>query len=458
MNEHGLAVVICNYNKKEYLRTNLRSLSAQTVSDFDIYVVDNASEDGSADMVKQEFSDKARVIRNPINLGGSGGFNVGMREAMKKPYEFLILLDNDVTLKEDCVEVLRRDMRLNPDIGIMGAKILRMDKPDIIQDFAPTINYNDLSFALDHTGEKDCSTFPHLADCEYVAACGLIVRRSVIERIGYFPEENFIYFDDVTWNIRCRRAGMRVVSNSQAVLWHKGGYLDDSDTFVTYYSIRNKLRFFMTYDCAKAPDNSKVPDRERRIFFILRDVFEGIYVGEWKGLTSSVRTRMDAFLDAIFGVSGKAEAYKIRMRKKVPDALENAVRQAKSITLYENGFPESAGRILTRIEAIIRHVGGTARTEIIEGRGDAFSNPPRFIYDENGNLILHACKHICRLDIDCFERFWVDEWGNVILSESDYLKCREYPAAFRRFRMLFEDRIRDCMEQIGGDYSSVRRT
>lgn len=128
----SIAVVICNYNKKEYVLKNIESLHQQDMDGFDIYVVDNASNDGSADAVRAAYGDSVYLICNENNLGGTGGFNTGIRAVMEKDYSYILLLDNDVVLKEDALSTLYKDMEDNPDIGIMGAKILKMDYPDII--------------------------------------------------------------------------------------------------------------------------------------------------------------------------------------------------------------------------------------------------------------------------------------------------------------------------------------
>ena len=75
----NIGIVVCNYNKKDYVLNCLKSLFEQTINDFDIYVVDNASTDGSAEAIKEKFGRQLILIENDENLGGSGGFNVGLR-------------------------------------------------------------------------------------------------------------------------------------------------------------------------------------------------------------------------------------------------------------------------------------------------------------------------------------------------------------------------------------------
>ena len=182
MLNNTLAVVICNYNKKDYVKKNIESLRKQRMKSFDIYVVDNASTDGSASEIEVSYPHDVEMIINKENLGGSGGFNTGLQRAFDEGYKYILLLDNDVVLEENAVGTLFEDMEANPEIGIMGAMILKMDYPDTIQEFAPMVNYSTMTFELNHGGEKNGVKLPHLVDCDYVPACALIVRREVIKK------------------------------------------------------------------------------------------------------------------------------------------------------------------------------------------------------------------------------------------------------------------------------------
>jgi len=187
-----VCVIICNYNKKEYVIKCIESVLDQNFHNIDIYVIDNASTDGSVEAIAGQYGDKVNLIVNKKNLGGSGGFNTGMKKAMEYDYEYLILLDNDVCLSNDTIEILYNNMNQNMDIGIEGCKILKMDYPDIIQEFAPMVDYKNMTLDLCHSGEKDNSNLPKLKECDYVPACALIVRTEVIKKIGVMPEDNFI--------------------------------------------------------------------------------------------------------------------------------------------------------------------------------------------------------------------------------------------------------------------------
>lgn len=77
-------IVICNYNKKEYVLRCIQSVLESDTQDYSIYVVDNASSDGSADAIRARYGDQVTVLENKENLGGSGGFNRGIRYALSQ--------------------------------------------------------------------------------------------------------------------------------------------------------------------------------------------------------------------------------------------------------------------------------------------------------------------------------------------------------------------------------------
>ena len=76
-------------------------------------------------------------------------------------------------------------MEDDPDIGMLGARIMIMDMPDTIQEYGSMVDYDNMNFRLLHVWEKDDYTFPEIVECDYVPACAMIIRRKVIERIGF---------------------------------------------------------------------------------------------------------------------------------------------------------------------------------------------------------------------------------------------------------------------------------
>lgn len=449
-------VVICNYNKKEYVAKCMASLNKQTLKEFDVYVVDNASTDGSAEYLSELFGDEIHLICNTENLGGSGGFNTGIRIAMEKGYDYIMLLDNDVVLAEDCMEKSIHIMNIRSDIGMLGCEILKMDEPDRIQEFGPTLNYEVMNFELNHGGEIDHGQLPVFADCDYVPACAMMVRKEVIKKIGLMPQENFIYYDDITWGVRCHRAGYRVMVTSLAKAWHKGGAAVNPTTFASYYLNRNKIRFFTQFICTEGDDN-KVTEMQisKRAEDILRDIFEGVYSCYKNGMSNMSKTRMEAFLDALCDVTGKAEPYKIRQRENPKERFDIFLEDKKTILLHMHGLWEPTRRIVNRLYELEKKTGNSFEITIrddsefigLDMLGNRIGSEADAADHNNYNADLHICRHIYEMELKTFDRCWIDSWRNVVLNEEDFISQKAFAAAYDLFHLCFKEMVENKIRE-----------
>ena len=439
-----VAVVICNYNKKEYVMKCVESLKKQTVDNFDIYVVDNASSDGSSDEIRKAYEDTVTLICNDENLGGSGGFNTGIKAAYEAGYKYIVLLDNDVILREDCIESFCSDMQTYSDIGIMGAKILKMDRPDVIQEFGSVVDFSEMRFQLAYENEKDPDELPHINECDYVPACALMVRKELIEKAGFMPEENFIYYDDILWGMRCKRVGYKVAADSRAVAWHKGGGGVNPTTFPNYYLIRNKTRFFaMNRDVAALPDGIEGDEILARN--ILREVYEGIYACAYNNLQNIAKTRFDAFLDALNGISGRAVDGRIREKEKSRERLYNLIKDKTSILIHMNGDIADTKRIISEIRYYESQEGICFKINVVgEDLESVLGIPVQRACDideSSHDLVIHACKHIFYVPSDHMDKIWIDGWTNVLADFNDAELCKGFESSYRVFELCFMDRL-----------------
>ena len=446
------AVIICNYNKKAYVKKCVESLQNQTKKDFDIFVVDNASTDGSAEEIRSTFGDAVTLICNNENLGGSGGFNTGMKEAMNKGYRYLVLLDNDVVLKNDCIEQFYDGMEDDPDIGMLGARIMIMDMPDTIQEYGSMVDYDNLNFRLLHAWEKDDYTFPEIVECDYVPACAMIIRRKVIERIGFMPEENFVYYDDISWGSRCKRSGFKVAAKANAVVWHKGGISVNPTTFGNYYMVRNKTVFFMT-NRDKAPVANGGEGTKELAKKILREVFEGIYACHYNNLQKIGRTNFDAFLDAVTGVRGKALPQRIRQKENSRDRLKELLVGVNKILIYTYGLEIQTRQIVKDIQHIANTENWKYVIELISDKAMQEKNIMGYeIHDKpwedpsEYDLILHICDHIFNLKVDHVDRIWIDGRANILTNDEQLTMCNNFESNFEVFESCFIERV---IEKIG---------
>ena len=125
-----VGAVICNFNKKEDVLNCIQSVLESKYTDYDLYVVDNASSDGSAEAIREKYGSQVTVLVNAENLGGSGGFNTGLRKALEKGYEYLYCLDNDGArlMKMQWVSWWSF-WQTHPDSGMAGSRVYHMENP-----------------------------------------------------------------------------------------------------------------------------------------------------------------------------------------------------------------------------------------------------------------------------------------------------------------------------------------
>ena len=292
-----VGITICNYNKKEMVKECIRSVLEQKYRDFDLFVVDNASTDGSVPAIREQFAGKLTLLCNFENLGGSGGFNTGLRAMCKKGYEYLMCVDNDALLDEDAVGELVAFLNAHPECGMAGSKIYHLERPQIVQNFGQTVSFDYFCTEAYYLGQAEDGSMLMYADA--VPACSLMVRRSVVEEIGLLPEENFLYWDDTEWGYQCNLAGYKVASVGASRACHAmGARKEDVSTFPTYYAWRNWIRFFMKY----TPRDKWV----EMAGFFLSSIYEVEFWGNYNEVYAKANTVMAAYDDAIHGIMGKA--------------------------------------------------------------------------------------------------------------------------------------------------------
>ena len=157
-------------------------------------------------------------------------------------------VDNDAMLDEQAIGNLYNFLETHEEAGMAGAKVYNMEAPDYVQQFGQEIDFKYFCTEALHFNEFEDGNMPEYIYTDSVAACSLMVKRCVIDKIGFMPEENFLYWDDTEWCYRCNLAGYKVASVGNAKALHAMGAKNESvNTFPTYYAWRNWIVFFTKY-------------------------------------------------------------------------------------------------------------------------------------------------------------------------------------------------------------------
>ena len=232
-----VTVIIPNYNGKHFMEPCLKSLSRQTCQDFQIWVIDNASSDGSAAYMK-EHHPEIRLFSMKKNLGFSAAVNVGIRHA-RTPY--VILLNNETTVEPHYIEEMLRAIERSPRIFSVSSKMIQMHHPDLI-DSAGDL-YTLPGWGVCRGAGRSISNYTKSDEIFSACAGAAIYRRSVFRKIGYFDEAHFAYLEDIDIGYRARIYGYRNMYCPSAVVYHVGSGTSGSkyNAFKVKLSARNSI-------------------------------------------------------------------------------------------------------------------------------------------------------------------------------------------------------------------------
>ena len=211
-----ISVIILNWNGRLLLPDCLESLARQTWKEFETILVDNGSEDGSADWVQANYP-KVRVIRLNSNRGFCGGNNAGIRAAAG---EYIVLLNNDTLVENNWLENLYQGIKFDPQIAACDSKILYFNERDKIwksgSGYSIAGTPNDRFY-----GQLDNREFQKPVDIFAACACAAIYRESVFDEIGLLDEDFFTGYEDLDWSFRARLRRYRIVNVPSARVYHK---------------------------------------------------------------------------------------------------------------------------------------------------------------------------------------------------------------------------------------------
>lgn len=226
-----LSIIIVNHNTRNLLRNCLKSVYfCRSRYQFDVWVVDNASFDGSGEMVRKDFP-QVNLITNGENMGYTKANNMVLK---KNASRFVLLLNPDVVVSPDTLDKVIDYMEGNSLIGIAGCKVVKPDgKLDLAcrRSFPNPVNsffrLSGLSFLFPKSrlASYNLTYLPEdeIAEVDSVMGAFLMIRREVIEKIGLLDEDFFMYGEDLDWCYRAKAAGYKVVyAPITSVVHHKG--------------------------------------------------------------------------------------------------------------------------------------------------------------------------------------------------------------------------------------------
>jgi GT2 family glycosyltransferase len=245
----AVAAVTLNFGKPDDTFECVRSLEASGYPNLRIIVVDNGSSAESRERLRRELPKSVTFIQSDHNLGFAGGNNLGIRQAMELGARYILLINNDATLKSDAMRRMIETATRIDRLGILGGKIL------VANDAGPTPEiwsaggwYSPLraSGYLAGQGETDRGQYEAASEAEFLPACMWLVPTDVFRSVGLLDEEFFLYAEDLDYSLKLRRAGYHLYYEPAAVCFHKVSRSHWRDRkraspLLNYYTNRNRV-------------------------------------------------------------------------------------------------------------------------------------------------------------------------------------------------------------------------
>ncbi len=285
------SIILVNYNNCKDTLECLDSVLLINYPNFDIIIVDNGSTDDSWS-VFTEYANKSLennhevlcslldenlhhinevhevklpkviFIKSDKNLGFAGGNNLGLAYArQQKGFQYAWFLNNDTVVEPNALRYLIEKIKIDTTIGIVGSKLYYYDKPAVLQGIGGKINK--LFGRIIHVGINEVDEGQYngkAAEIDYVIGASMLVCKTFLKDVGPMSEEYFLYFEELDWATRAKKAGYKLAYAPQSIVYHKEGATIGRNPKTNIrsmqsegYLIKNRILFYSNHFPAYLP-------------------------------------------------------------------------------------------------------------------------------------------------------------------------------------------------------------
>jgi GT2 family glycosyltransferase len=239
-----VCILVLNWNAPDDTLACVNSLQNASYPQKEILIVDNGSTDDSVYKLKEAFP-QIKLIETGKNMGFVGGNNLGMTYALEEDFDYVLVLNNDTEVNSDFLELLLENSESDPQIGAVGPKINYFSKTGVIWSAGGDIDARHGTTSMKGIGQPDNGQFglnPYSVD--FLTGCAILIKKTTLQKIGLLDPRFFMYYEDVEWCVRMKKAGYKIQVVPQAKIWHKISPEVRADSpLVYYYMSRNRLLF-----------------------------------------------------------------------------------------------------------------------------------------------------------------------------------------------------------------------
>jgi len=236
-----VSIITINYNQAKATGDFLASVQKITYPSTEIIVIDNASPEPGFNNLKESFPN-VLFIQNHVNKGFAGGNNIGVAAAKG---EYLLFINNDTEVEQDFLQPLVDCMRSEASIGMVSPKIKYYFNKGLIQYAGGTrINPFTGRGKFMGSGQPDSNLYHQSYPTALIHGAAMLVSRELIRKAGLMYEPFFLYYEELDWCERAKRAGFTLYYCGKSVVYHKVSFsTGKSSALKVYYLTRNRLLF-----------------------------------------------------------------------------------------------------------------------------------------------------------------------------------------------------------------------
>ncbi|HUV42557.1 MAG TPA: glycosyltransferase family 2 protein [Patescibacteria group bacterium] len=256
-----ITIVTVHYKSKDLTLQCLQSINKLKSKGFELetIVVNNNPQEKINDL-KKKFP-KFIFLETKENLGFAGGYNLGMKKAFDDKADYIFIINNDTILDENLLVHLFKVAEKRKKAGLLSPKIYfapghefhrdryqESERGKVLWFVGGIVDWQNVLTQHRGVDEVDQGQYDQIEETDYISGCAMLIKRKVIEKIGFLDKKYFAYYEDSDYSVRAKKAGFQLLFVPQAKMWHfnassseVGGSLHD------YYLTRNRLLFGLRY-------------------------------------------------------------------------------------------------------------------------------------------------------------------------------------------------------------------
>ena len=244
MHSPKVCIIVLNWNGIKDTIECIESILCLNYTNYEVVIVDNGSTDMSVETIRGRYPE-LKILESKQNLGFTGGCNLGIKYAMKKMADYIWILNNDIVIENDCLKKMIDAAENDSQIGLLSPIIFYYHQRNKMQSCGSFFNMKNGRIFADSLDSNEQNTNPN--NFVFVLyGTALLIKRELIEKVGFFDDDFFAYFEDYDFSLRANKNAFKNMVVSSAKIYHK----DASSTggvgspIRTYYFSRNPLLLY----------------------------------------------------------------------------------------------------------------------------------------------------------------------------------------------------------------------